>query len=254
MERSWLMTLSVVVGVACTMLAAAGTAHASLARNAAGAKNMGEKGKFTLDTAGQIEADADGRSWRLETGMQYQLSKRLQLLVEGTLLEVQHPDVGEKVKGLGDTDVTASWLLSAGRDRLPWWVVGAKVKLPTASHEAIGTNKTDVSALLVIGKETGELELTLEAEYARFGQPGGELLENQLLYSFTAEYGASDVLSVYGEVFGNSAPTKSSSRTDAAKFGVELDVPLREWAAPYLSVEYDTEGLASARAGVEWRW
>ena len=47
------MTLSVVVGVACTVMAAAGTAHASLARNAAGAKNMGEKGRFTLDTAGQ---------------------------------------------------------------------------------------------------------------------------------------------------------------------------------------------------------
>ena len=88
-------------------LLAAGTGHASLARNAAGAKNMGKKGQFTMDTAGQIEADADGRVSKLESSLQYQLSKRLQLLAEGTLLEAQHPSVGEQVSGLGDIDVTA---------------------------------------------------------------------------------------------------------------------------------------------------
>lgn len=253
-ERTWNRTWSVVVGVVCMTMLAAGTAHASLARNAAGAKNMGEKGRFTLDTAGQIEADADGRASKLETGMQYQLSNRLQLLVEGTLFEAQRPDVGRRVSGFGDTDVTASWLLLPAGDRAPSVVFGGKVKLPTASRAAIGTNKTDASALLVVGRESGELELALEAEYATFGQSGRVRLEDQFLYTLTAEYGVSNLLSVFGEVFGNSAPTKSSSRTDAAKLGIEMDIPLREWAAPYLSLEYDTEGLTAARAGVEWTW
>ncbi|MEO5618201.1 MAG: transporter [Candidatus Eisenbacteria bacterium] len=254
MKRTRNRALSGVVAVACMALLAAETAHASLARNAAGAKNMGDKGRFTLDTAGQIETDADGRARKLETGLQYQVSNRLQLLAEGTLFEAQHPNVGRQVSGPGDTDVTASWLVSAAHDRRPSVVLGAKVKLPTANHEAIGTNRTDVSSLLVIGRETGELELAIEAEYAVFGQPGGEKLENQFLYTLTAEYGVNNFLAVYGEVFGNSAPTKSSTRTDAAKFGIELDVPLREWAAPYLSGEVDTEGLASVRAGIEWKW
>jgi len=255
MDRLWRSRWSVVIGVFCMASLAAGTANASLARNAAGAKNMGEKGRFTLDTAGRIEADADGRVLGSETDMQYQLSKRFQLLAEGTLFEAQQPDVGERVSGFGDVVLTTSWLAFAAMGRRPSVVLGASVKLPTSSHEAIGTDKTDVSVLLVIGKETGELELSLEAEYAKFGQTGGEKLENQFLYTLTAEYAVNDLLAIYGEAFGNSAPTKSWSRTDAAKVGLELDIPLlREGAAPYLSLEYDTEGLAGARLGVAWTW
>ena len=160
------------VGAICIVIAAPGAADASLTRNAAGAKNIGESGRLTIDTAGQIEADQDGKTWILETGAQYQVSSRLQVLVETVLYERFQPDVGESAKGLGDTDATLSWLLSEGNKSLPSLVVGAKVKFPTAGDE-IGTRKADYSALLVLGKESGELELSLEAEYATFGSPPG---------------------------------------------------------------------------------
>ena len=44
----------------CAGVLAAETAHASLARNAAGAKNIGNAGRLTVDTAGQLESDPDG--------------------------------------------------------------------------------------------------------------------------------------------------------------------------------------------------
>ena len=232
----------------------AGTAEASLSRNAAGAKNIGGEGRFAMDTSGQFEKDADGRGMTLESSLQFQAAKRLQLLVEATLLDAQWPDVGEHVSGLGDVDVTASWLALPATDLRPSIVFGAHVKLPTASNEAIGTKKPDVSALIVVQREAGELELALETEYLSFGQPEGVKLQNQLLYTLTAEYGVSDFLSVYGEIFGSSAPSNTSSRTDAARLGAEFDIPVNEAVAPYLSFEYDTEGLAAARVGIEWKW
>jgi predicted porin len=241
------------IGAICFGLTAHGQSNASLTRNAAGAKNIGEAGRLTIDTAGQRESDPDGTTWVFETGAQYQVSSRLQILLESVLHERFQPDVGEGASGFGDTEVTISWLLSESNGTLPSLVFGAKAKLPTAGEE-IGTGKADYSALLILGKESGELELSLEAEYATFGSLPGERLEDQLLYTVTAEYGVTDFLAAYAEVFGSSAPTATESRSDAALVGVELDYQLSKAAAPYCSFEIDTEGVGSARAGIEWTW
>lgn len=242
--------------IATTIVATSGVrpAHASLARNAAGAKNIGESGRLVLDTAGEFERDQDGRVGTLEAAVQYQLTNRLQFLLEGTLLEAQRPEAGPRATGLGDTDVTLSWLLAPARGGWPSVVAGGKVKLPTATNAEIGTRKADFAALLVLGRESGELELSFEAEYARYGQPGGPRLKDQLMYTLTAEYGLNDFLSVYGELYGITAPTASDTRTDAGRLGVEFDVPIGERVAPYLSLEVSTEGVGVARAGVEWSW
>lgn len=245
---------SALVAAVCMGLVACGQAHASLSRNAAGAKNMGKAGDLTVDTAGQLDGEQGGKVWMLETGAQYQVSNRLQFLVEANLFESQQPNVGKSVRGIGDTDVTLSWLASGRRRLLPSVVLGAQVKLPTARKEEIGTGKVDYSALLALENEFGELELNLETEFASFGQPGNEKLKDQFLYTVTAEYGVNNFLAVYGELFGNSAPTANASRTDAARVGVELDLPFGKIAAPYLSLEIDTEGVGTARTGVEWTW
>jgi len=207
-----------------------------------------------VDTAGEFGTEPDGKVWLFESGVQYQASNRLQLLAEGTLFEAQRPDVGERASGLGDTELTLSWLAAGARGALPSVVLGAKVKLPTATHDEIGSGKADYSALLILGRESGELELSVETEFATFGQVGDERLKEQFLYTINAEYGLNDYFSVYGELFGNSAPTASESRTDAARIGLEVDIPVSERVAPYVSLEIDTESVGTVRAGVEWTW
>ena len=247
-RTKWWMTLAAMCG-----LLVWSPSHASLARNAAGAKNMGEAGLWALDLAGQFQKEADGRSWTAETGLQFQATSRLQLLIEGLPFKLQEPDAGESVRGLGDTDVTLSWLILKDAPSRPSLVLGGRVKLPTADKD-LGSGAADYSALAVMGKEIGELELSLETEYATFGSVSGEKPKEQVLYTLTAEYSLSDFLAVYAEAFGNSAPAPGESRTDAALFGLELDFLKRPHATPYLSFEVDTEGASSARAGVEWTW
>lgn len=243
----------VLIVLACAGVTGIRPADASLARNAAGPKNMGESGVLTIDTAVQFEKEADGDALAVETGVQYQLSKRLQFLVDAILYERFRPDAGESVSGFGDTEVTLSLLVAESRGLLPATVLGGKAKIPTASDD-LGSGAADYSALLVLAQERGELEVNLELEFAKFGSPPGEDLKNQLLYSFTAEYGLTDFMAVYAEVFGNSAPSASESRTDAALFGVELDRQITRVMAPYVSFEIDTEEVATARAGIEWTW
>jgi hypothetical protein len=242
------------IGVACIEFLSGESAHASLSRNAAGPKNMGEAGTLTVDTAGELGSEPDGKVWIFETGMQYQVTGRLQVLAEAVLFERQEPDGLEGVSGIGDTDLTVSWLAVPDREPLPAVVLGAKVKLPTAADDEIGTGEADYSALLVVAKETESLELNIETEYATFGSPPEEELKDQFIYTFTAEYSLSDLLAAYVEVFGNSAPTEEESRTDAALVGVEMDVFASDEVAPYVSLELDTEETASARAGIEWTW
>jgi len=238
---------------ACAELLAWGEASASLARNAAGPKNMGEEGVWVVDTAGEVGTEPDGNAWNFETGAQYQIGSRLQILGEAIVFEQLNPDSGESSNGFGDLDLTLSWLAGFGQGALPAIVPAFKVKLPTSSSDE-GTGEVDYSALLILEKEYGELALNVETEYAWIGSPSDEPLKDQFIYTFTVEYGLSNLLAVYAEAFGNSAPTDFESRTDAALLGAEFDILDSDTMTPYLSVEYDTEEVGVARAGVEFVW
>jgi hypothetical protein len=235
-----------VLGVA---LLAGRHAEASLSRNAAGPRNMGEDGVLTVDTAAELHQAPEERMWTVEAAVQYQAMDRLQLLVEPVLL-VDHEEAGS---GLGDTELTVSWLVLEIMERVPV-VVAGKVKLPTAGSPEFGTGKADYSGLLILGAESGELEVSLETEVATYGAPAGEELKDQFLYTFTVEYGLAGFLAVFAEAFGESAPAPGESRTDGALAGLELELQVTGTAAPYMSVEFDTDEVATVRGGVEWNW
>lgn len=252
MNRTWDLRLAF-AGAVCLGFLAGSDARASLARNAAGPKNMGEEGAWVVDTAGELGTEPDGKAWNFETGVQYQIGNRLQILGEAIVFESLMPDSGESSSGFGDLDLTLSWLAVLGQEALPAVVPAFKVKLPTSSSDE-GTGEIDYSALLILEKEYGELALNVETEYLVPGSPPDEDLKNQFIYTFTVEYGLSNLLAVYAEAFGNSAPTDQESRTDAALVGAEFDILDSDTMTPYLSVEYDTEEVGVARAGVEFVW
>ncbi|MEZ4647762.1 MAG: transporter [Candidatus Eisenbacteria bacterium] len=230
-------------------------AFGSLARNAAGARNMGESGTYVLDSAVQFEKGDEERAWAAELGLQIQLTDRFQLLVEAVPFLSEDPDGESAVRGLGDTELTASFLVLPDDEETyaPSLVLGAKAKLPTAGSD-LGTGKPDYSGLLILGKEFELLDLEAEFEYATFGSPSGVSLDDQFLYSLSADYSVSDLLSVFAEVSGNSAPTADESRSDVGTFGFELDVAQTESATTYVTLEFDTESTATARVGFELAW
>ncbi len=224
------------------------------ARSAVRLKDAVDGGRATVDTAAELETDDEGEVWSFEAALQLGLSDRWQLLVEAVPFTAESPDDGDGASGVGDTDVSLSWAAFGDAEALASLAVAARIKVPTARDSEIGTRRPDYSGLLIITKVIDELELDLETEYVTFGAPDGEDRRDQLLYTFTVEYGLMEDLAVYAELFGQSAPAGDESRSDAALAGAEMDVPLGDAVTPYASLELDTDGVATYRAGIEWDW
>jgi hypothetical protein len=235
-------------------LLASTPALANIARNTSSANTMGEAGDVLVDTAGQLEGDADGKVWTVETALQYSLTDRAELVIEAIPFERQEVDSGETASGVGDTDVILSYLVTEQSGRRPALVFGAKVTVPTAGEGDLGTGKFDYSGLVVLSSELERTELNLELEFATFGSTSEEELKDQFIYSFGVDYAVTEYLDAYVELFGNTKPTDEESATNAAKFGLEQDIPVNELITPYVSAEIDTESLFTGRLGVEWEW
>jgi hypothetical protein len=229
---------------------AATPALADLARDAGTVRIMGEEGNWVMENAAQLEEDGDGKIWTVELGLQYAPVDRVQLLLEPVLWEWDQPKDGENVDGVGDTDFTVAYQVIEDEDAWPALVFAGKVKIPTADNREIGTGKADYSAIVILGKEFGELDLNLELEYATYGDD----TDDQCLYSFSADYGLTENFSVYAEVFGETAPSDDEGGSNAAGVGIEYDVAVSEYANPFITLGIDTDGLKSVRAGMEWTW
>ena len=80
------------------------------------------------------------------------------------------------------------------------------------------------------------------------------MFDDQFLYSISADYSVSDLLSVFAELAGNSAPAAGESRSDVGTFGVETDFLQTETATSYATFELETERTATVRVGLELAW
>ncbi len=251
------------------LLLSAGIICADVNRNAGTTGVVGEGGEFVIENSIALESDNDGIVWTLDMAILYTPKNlpRFSLLLEPTLWEWDRPKDDGNVDGFGDIDLSLFYLLFPGSEVLPGVVIGTKVKIPTATDEDIGTSKADYSALLIIGKEFGELDINLELEYATFGQPdssssGDEVLfeedvnakkiKDQFIYTFSVDYGLTENLTPYVELFGNTKPTEDEASSFAAGFGLEYDFELTDLTSFIVEAGIDTDKLITGKIGFEW--
>lgn len=279
MHKSLMRTYGIAFSIAAGLLfLSAGITCADVRRSAGTTAVVGEGGELVIENSLGLENDKDGTAWTLDMAILYtpEILSRFSLLLEPTLWEWDRPRDGEAVNGFGDVDLSLFYLLFLGSDVLPGVVVGTKVKIPTASNDDIGTGKADFSALLIVGKEFGELDINLELEYATFGQPdssssgddvlveedegadadflteSSEKLKDQFIYTLSVDYGLTENLTPYVELFGNTKPTKDESSSFAAGFGLEYDFELTDATSFIVEAGIDTDELITGKIGFEW--
>ena len=238
----------------CAAVFAATPVWADLARDARTTRIVREEGNLVIENALQFERDRDGKAITFETGIQYAPSDRIQLLLEPVLWERQMPEDEPDASGIGDTDFTVAYLAIGAEGLWPAVVLAAKVKIPTADNREIGTGQADYSASVISGKEFGELDLNLELEYETFGSSEGEDLKDQFIYTFSLDYGLTENLSFFAEVFGNTSPADGEDGSSAVLAGVEYDIEINKHVNPFISVEVDTDELITAKVGLEYTW
>src|SRR5207245_624852 len=100
-------------------------------------------------------------------------------LVEPFFYEIDRPKGGPVSKGLGDLEITPSYMIVEEKKDFPAIVLAFKVKVPTATNRDIGTGKFDYNPFIIVGKTWGPWVLNFNLGYNFITSPKDEPLRNQ---------------------------------------------------------------------------
>ena len=109
--------------------------------------------------AGEYQHSSEGSEFSLPFAAEVGLTPRLTLLIEPTPYVSIHKKGLTDVHGVGDTEITATFLAVEEKEILPAIAFGAEVKLPTARNSRIGTKAIDFAFYAIASKRVGRIDL-----------------------------------------------------------------------------------------------
>lgn len=163
------------------------------------------QGKFKIESTFEFQTSPNGREKSAPLAVEYGLLDRLELLVEPVFYTAIRPDVGRNASGMGDLEMTLTYLAFKESPRRPAMALAMEVKFPTAHDTLIGTGKTDYTPFVIASKRFGKLDLHANLGYTFVGQPPGPKLKNTIDYALACEYKFNDKWVMVGEVTGNTS-------------------------------------------------
>ncbi len=209
---------------------------------------LGKKGEWLVSTAVQFERERDG-STSIFTLNQYEvgLTDRAEILIEPFFMEWGHPKGEKSYHGMGDLEITPSYMVILETEKTPAVVLALKVKVPTARNRAIGTREFDYYPYIILGKKWGDW--LFNANFGRdfIKSPADEPLKDQWIYDFSAERVVTEKLSLIAEIFGESKPAAGEKAVFAG--AVATEYKFTEHYNAFLSVGYDTDHTMAIRSG-----
>ncbi len=130
--------------------------------------------------------------------------------------------------GIGDVVTSAGYrVVDAPRSNVQF-VIGARVKLPTASAErGLGTGKTDIAGVITLRKRFGTGWVYAEGGYVAIGQPAGANLNNVAIWSAGTGKRLTDRLYLLGFAAGSSAVISAFGSPGEIAVGVGVKVTNR---------------------------
>ncbi len=226
------------------------SAHADLVLETETAE-LGKKGDWLFSQAVQVEWEKDGgRGIFTVNQYEYALSDRAEILIEPFFYEWNDPKLGKSVNGVGDLEVTPSYMIMIDDEKswLPAAVLAFKLKVPTATNPEIGSGEFDYQPYIILGKNFGPWICNFNLGYDFVTSPSkGDKLKNQVISDFSVEYKFTPKFSMLAEIFANSSPVKGEKGTFAGAIATEYR--FTEHISTYLSVGYDTNSVLSIRPG-----
>ncbi len=210
----------------------------------------------------ELQWSGDGREAALPIAIEYGVARRLELLVEPVPFTAIRPKLGPPATGLGDLEMTATYLVRPESPRFPAVAVAGGVKLPTARNPLIGTGKTDFAGYLIASRRIRSVDLHANLSYTRPGSPSGLSLRSVFGVALAGLWRLSTRTDVFAEVLastsasaqenpeGSTAPEVAGSEI-VGTFGLALRVAAGLQVA--LSVSYDNNGAVLFRPGFVYR-
>lgn len=101
------------------------------------------KGKWELSSAFEFQFGSGGREYAFPLSIEYGLFKDFEILFEPVPYVSSHPKGEKSVGGLGDTELTLSYLAVHEQSVIPAIAVACEIKFPTAHKLQLGSGEFD---------------------------------------------------------------------------------------------------------------
>lgn len=164
-------------------------------------------GSLETNTSFELQTSSEGTERAVPFAFEYGVTDRMSVLVEPVFGTAIRPKTGTRASGIGDVEVTATYLVRQENGGIPALAFAAEVKIPTAKNKLIGTGKTDFAGYLIASKRFGRLDTHANLGYTIVGQPAGVSLDNIFNFALAGQYRVTDRYEVFGEILGNTIST-----------------------------------------------
>ncbi len=231
------------------LISSAGLLHADLVLETETAE-LGKQGDGLFSAALQFERDKDGgTAYFTLNQFEYGVTDRAEILIEPFFYEWDHPKDGPSYSGVGDLEVTPSYMmvLDDPHSWIPAAVAAFKLKVPTATNRDIGTGEFDYQPYIILGKNIGPWTWNANLGYDFVTSTKDESLRNQLIWDLSVQRNVTEKLTLYAEIFSNSSPAKGESGTFAGAIAGEYK--FNEHFNAFTSIGYDSDDVITLRSG-----
>jgi hypothetical protein len=160
------------------------------------------KGHGNVQMAFEYLTASSVRQIAIPVVLEYGLANRLELTVEPVAFSSTMVKGTKALKGIGDTEVILTYLLSDETASSPALAIAGEVKIPTARKGDLGTGKPDFRLFGIASKRAGKFDLHANAGFTLVGNPAGTKLGNVIDYAVAAEYQAGKRTRLVAELLG----------------------------------------------------
>jgi Putative MetA-pathway of phenol degradation len=177
------------------------------------------KGTLEVGTNFEYQTSSEGHESALPMAAEYGFTDRFELLLEPVAYTAIRPKTGQRATGVGDLELTATYLVRRESSGFPALALAGEVKFPTAHNTLIGTGKTDFAGYLIASKQLGRFDTHANIGYTVVGCPAGLQLNNIFNFALASEMTLGTNAELFGEILANSASSSSPEPTGSVPPG-----------------------------------
>lgn len=228
-------------------------------------------GQVEIGAGLEFQTSNEGTETALPIACEYGLTDKLTLLVEPVGFTAIRPNIGARVTGPGDLEITVFYQFVSEKKVLPSISVSGEIKIPTARNQLIGTGKTDYTPYLIASKTIGKFYTSVNLSYTFLGKPKGVTANNLFNYALGTIFTTSRRSILFAEVYGNTSAigggetpegvTTTNTNINTAELSGGETVGafgygyyLKKELLLSFGVSYDNNKAILFRPGIEWRF
>jgi hypothetical protein len=202
------------------------------------------RGGLELGTNFEYQTSSEGHETALPFALEYGFTERLEVLVEPVAYTAIRPKAGGSATGVGDLEVTLTYLARRETGGTPALALAGEIKLPTARNSLIGTGRTDVAGYLIASKRMGRFDTHANVGYTIVGRPAGAQLKNIFNFALATQMSLGHSNELFGEILANTASSSAGEPTGPVPpGGVIAEAPAGEIVGSVGIARYVTPSL-----------